>query len=376
MGMQSPVFKHVIVYRESGRYAGWPANYGIWSWGDEIVVVFTVGYHNSEGRFHYRDKDRPFSTQQARSTDGGQNWKVDPCPCRTPDDRGISADEHMEPNLGAGYAITHSLGNGPKACPGGIQFRDPSFAMLCARTGLGTGTVSWFYISYDRCSSWEGPYSLPDFGLPGIEARTDYQVEGNQECILFLTASKPWGGEGHGVFCARTTDSGASFKFVGWVTPQIDRGFAIMPASVRLSGTDLLVAVRGCLETQVPSKRQHFIDLYASKDNGRNWHFISRPVADTGRGGNPPTLMKLTDGRMCLTYGFRGEPYGIHARLSSDEGQSWGETIILRNDGGSHDLGYTRTVQRPDGRIVTVYYFNDGPGKAGYIAATIWQPPD
>ena len=25
--------KQVIVYREPGRLAGWPANYGIWSWG-------------------------------------------------------------------------------------------------------------------------------------------------------------------------------------------------------------------------------------------------------------------------------------------------------------------------------------------------------
>ena len=33
--------RQVTVYREPGRFAGWPANYGIWCWGDEIVVGFT-----------------------------------------------------------------------------------------------------------------------------------------------------------------------------------------------------------------------------------------------------------------------------------------------------------------------------------------------
>jgi len=46
----------------------------------------------------------------------------------------------------------------------------------------------------------------------------------------------------------------------------------------------------------------------------------------------------------------------------------------LRKDGGTWDLGYTRTVQRPDGKLVTVYYFNDSKDSERYIAATIWDP--
>ena len=52
---------------------------------------------------------------------------------------------------------------------------------------------------------------------------------------------------------------------------------------------------------------------------------------------------------------------------------TWGEEIVLRDDGGSPDLGYPRTVQRPDGTIITVYYFNDRPGGEAYIAATLWR---
>ena len=44
--------QHVTVYREPGRYAGWPANYGIWSWGDEVVVAFTAGYPRDDAGFH------------------------------------------------------------------------------------------------------------------------------------------------------------------------------------------------------------------------------------------------------------------------------------------------------------------------------------
>jgi hypothetical protein len=35
---------HFTIYREPGRYAGWPANYGIWAWDHEIVLGFTLGY--------------------------------------------------------------------------------------------------------------------------------------------------------------------------------------------------------------------------------------------------------------------------------------------------------------------------------------------
>ena len=34
--------QHVNIYRKKDRYAGWPANYGMWSWGDEIVLGWTV----------------------------------------------------------------------------------------------------------------------------------------------------------------------------------------------------------------------------------------------------------------------------------------------------------------------------------------------
>ena len=85
-------------------------------------------------------------------------------------------------------------------------------------------------------------------------------------------------------------------------------------------------------------------------------------------------MTKLQDGRLCLVYGFRDEPYGIRARISTDDGITWGDELVLRDDGGSHDIGYPRTVQRPDGVMVSAYYYNDKADGERYIAATLWSP--
>jgi hypothetical protein len=64
----------------------------------------------------------------------------------------------------------------------------------------------------------------------------------------------------------------------------------------------------------------------------------------------------------------------MRAVLSKDGGRTWGKEIILRDDGGGRDVGYPRSVQRPDGRVVTIYYYHDQPKTDRYIAATIWNP--
>ena len=114
--------------------------------------------------------------------------------------------------------------------------------------------------------------------------------------------------------------------------------------------------------------------MYASDDDGISWKYCGRPVPDSGYGGNPGTLTLLQDGRLCLTYGYRDDPAGMRARVSDDNGVTWSRDIVLRDDAGNHDIGYPRTIQRPDGNILTVYYYNDRADGERYIAATIWKP--
>jgi photosystem II stability/assembly factor-like uncharacterized protein len=231
-------------------------------------------------------------------------------------------------------------------------------------TSVDSGS-SRFYYSTDRGKTWNGPFRVPSFGQKGIAARTDYIVDGPRDCMLFLTAAKSNGREGRPL-CVRTTDGGKTWNLVSFIGPE-PKGFSIMPSTVRLSETRIVTAVRR------RERRKRWIEAYASEDNGKTWSLLSTPASDTGE-GNPPSMILLQDGRLCITYGYRAEPYSIQARISSDGGKTWGNEIVLRNDGGCRDLGYPRTVQRPDGKVVTVYYFNDHPDGDRYIAATIWDP--
>ena len=68
---------------------------------------------------------------------------------------------------------------------------------------------SRFHYSTDRGHTWKGPFRLALVGHPEIDiaARTDYIVNGKNDCLLFLTAAKTDREEGR-VLCACTTDGG------------------------------------------------------------------------------------------------------------------------------------------------------------------------
>jgi hypothetical protein len=350
------VVRHVVVYAEPGRFAGWPANHGIWSWGDEILVGFSRGYYKDRGRFHHIDHDRPEEFLLARSRDGGATWSVE-----QPRPPGALAGT---PGMRHGRMPPDAEEERPTALDSRIDFSRPGFAMTVRMENSNNG-VSRYYYSYDRGRTWKGPYALPLFGQPGVMGRTDTIIDGPNDCMLFLTASKANRLEGR-PFCARTTDGGQTWRFVSFIGPE-PAGYAIMPSTVRVSPTSLVTTIR----RQDPPKS--WIDAYASDDDGRTWSFLSKPEPDTGE-GNPPSLVRLPDSRLCLIYSVRAQPYGIRARLSSDRGKTWSEAIRLRDDGGSTDVGYVRSVVRPDGKVVAVYYFSDRSGPMRYIAATIFDP--
>ena len=350
--------QHVKVYCETGRFGGWPANHGIWSWGNEILVGFSRGYYKDLGpERHNIDREKPEEHLLARSLDGGETWAIE-----DPASKGflIPQGEALHGTESPGVPIPQLTD-----CPGGIDFTHPDFAMTLRMSSVDAG-VSRFYYSYDRGKMWQGPFRLPNFGAPGVAARTDYVIEGKSDCTLFLTAAKQNRQEGR-PFCARTHDGGRTWDFVSWIGPE-PPGYAIMPASAHLSATDLYVVIR-CREED-----RSWLSAYASHDNGQTWEQRNDPVRSTGE-GNPASLTRLKDGRLCLIYGYRAAPYSMRAKLSRDGGMSWGNEIVLRDDGAGRDIGYPRSVQRPDGKMVTLYYFHDkATGPERYIAATIWDP--
>jgi hypothetical protein len=350
------VLKHVSVYSAAGRYGGWPANHGIWSWDNETLVGFSAAYYQWIGpERHPYDRSRPEEPYLARSLDGGETWRIEPASALVPPE---------------GMYTASGPGGIAKLLSEPIDFTTPGFCMALRMTEGQKGR-SWFFYSYDRGKSWKGPFDFPMLGQKSIMARTDYIVNGTRDAMVFLTAAKAGGGEGR-PFVARTTDGGLSWKFVAWIAPDPGAGFSIMPSSVRLSKTEIVTAVR---HEDSLRKGPNWIDAYVTRDDGQSWQYLSRPAPDTGeKSGNPPSLIRLRDGRLTVTYGHRSPPFEIRARLSADNGKTWGPGVLLRGDGGAWDIGYTRTVQRPDGKIVTAYYWAAAPQKERTIEATIWDP--
>lgn len=340
--------EQVVVYAKEGIFCGWPANNGVWIWdGKEIVVGFSHGKFKEKKGHNYTS---PSDNVLARSLDGGQTWKME-------DPENFAGDH--------GTVIPS---------PGGINFAHPDFAMRVSKSG----GMAKFFISYDRGRTWRGPYSLgnlmrhPEF--EGLEntARTDYIVNGKNDCFIFMSARKPGTGTRDRAFCARTTDGGKTFKFVSWINhEEVGTVRGAMPSTVRISETKLVTALRRKYPDQ-------WVDVFVSNDNCRSWQFLSK-VADTGGwNGNPPALVRLRDGRLCCAYGNRSKRQMI-AKYSEDEGATWGREIILRDDFqvdsfGDPDLGYPRLVQRADDRLVVMYYWATREHPQHHIAATIWDP--
>ena len=89
-----------------------------------------------------------------------------------------------------------------------------------------------------------------------------------------------------------------------------------------------------------------------SGDGGKTW---SEPHA-IGVWGLPSHLLRLRDGRLLMSYGHRRAPLGNRARVSSDNGDTWSEAILISSDAASGDLGYPSTVELDNGTLVTVWY--------------------
>lgn len=121
--------------------------------------------------------------------------------------------------------------------------------------------------------------------------------------------------------------------------------------------------------------RETAMDLFTSEDDGLTW---SQPHRVTQKNEINGHLARLKDGRIVLAYGNRiraGDQLGVLAKLSSDEGKTWGEPIRIAHT-ATWDCGYPSTVQRADGRLVTAWYAGASEYHARYhMAVAIWDAP-
>lgn len=352
--------QHGIVYYEDSIFSGWPANHGIWTWGDEILVGFVRARHMEKSGHTYDQKTS--RDCYARSFNSGNCWKIE------------GAFDNGQKGWRYNNQLSDSLSVSPYALTESIDFLHPDFAITFQRETNNIGP-SHFYYTYNRGMNWIGPFMISNMGTNGIATRTDYIIDDHRTLTAFFTVAKTNNREGR-VLCVRTSDGGITWEKVAWVGNEPE-GFDIMPSSVRLSSQRLLTVIRSRNENG-----QDFISAYKSDDNGQSWIRIKDPVADTGRGGSPPALLKLTDGRLALAYIYRSK-FGsrVNVRFSIDEGTNWSDEIILRCcDGANTDVGYPKMIQRQDGKLLIVYYWNNSglPNALPYryIAYTMFDPTD
>jgi hypothetical protein len=89
-----------------------------------------------------------------------------------------------------------------------------------------------------------------------------------------------------------------------------------------------------------------------SVDGGKTWS-VPHTI---GVWGLPSFLLRLRDGELLMTYGYRRPPFGNQARLSRDHGRTWSEPLVISGDGASGDLGYPSTVELEDRSLLSVWY--------------------
>ena len=135
--------QHVIVKKpDPGRAYGWPANGGIWSWGNEILVMYLdCPYKNNPG-FSNHDSDQQHRSSKwvtSRSYDGGKTWEKH---------QTAFSDLRANPK-----------GSRPKRLFKPIDFSDPSTIVNFHWDDLGVGARTYLYYSMDKGRSWEGPYN-------------------------------------------------------------------------------------------------------------------------------------------------------------------------------------------------------------------------
>ena len=106
-----------------------------------------------------------------------------------------------------------------------------------------------------------------------------------------------------------------------------------------------------------------------SKDGGKSW---SEPRS-IGVWGLPSHLLRLRDGRLVMSYGYRRPPFGNQVRVSNDNGATWSEPATISDDGASVDLGYPSTVELADGTLLTIWYEALKTSPKAVLRQAIWR---
>jgi len=367
---------HVIVRKPpEGRGLMAPNNGGIWSWGNEILVMYVNGPHkNGTGcGSHSTQQNAPGTTYDtSRSLDGGVTWgdhrvafKRYTARCGWPDPRPV--------------ALTQAL-----------DFSDPNMIVHFQRDDAG---LTYLYLSTDKGRNWRGPYNnIPRF-LSGVHGRTNYEVTGPHSLTAYMeiedkAASDRVRIRSHAVM---TADGGLTWMLgpeISALSP-IGSGKATEwdthPSVVRVDAATLLASFRSGRQSHAGvGDRTGWFDVTRSTDNGKTWAHLIRLGESPGNNSCPTSTVivpRLGGGKRVVTLMWLRPPdrqscerSKLLARFSDDKGDTWSDPVTLRADAFGWDTGYPIATVRADGKIVVCYWLKTvNQDEPNYIGATIWD---
>ena len=367
---------HGIVYRNEREFCGWPFYCGLWKVpGGDVVAGFKKianAYGTAGEVSHTRLTVGQGNLVLIRSSDNGTSW--DPASQQPVFDLADTASRIVQE------------GGGTRSGEAPLDFTDGNVLVMAGALPalLKPDSRAWLRVSADGGHTWRKPVLLPLFGLPNLTGHGPPTTRVDGMSLLGLSTTSVDGWTNRPLVYA--SPDGINWHFLSFITPAIEGGSA---ASDR-TGPFLFGAIRhfyarllalrdgrvlASLRFQRDARGIIWTDIFESDDGARSWRFLSR-VNDWGAPGD---IVEMSDGRIVCVYGYRLAPEGIRARVSEDGARTWGPEIILRDDGGSWDLGYPRVVEIEPGRLLSVYYMNtrDDPvqmnGGVRHIARTIFE---
>jgi hypothetical protein len=357
--------RDVLIYEDARYYATFPSV--VRRPGGELLVAFRrAPARTAFGEPRESHTDPNSYLVQLRSTDGGESWGKEPA-----------------------LLYAHAFGGSQDPCL--LQLRDG--ALLCASYGwafvkpeivpklkapvfeLTPGVVflgGYLLRSDDGGRQWQGPFypppvaaeiyhdlhgrALPAYNrgamIEGRDGRIHWVVAANDTAKPRKTSN----------YLLTSTDRGATWRYAAPVA--IDAKVSFNEASVYETPRGDLVAF-----LRTAGFDDHAC-LARSTDGGKSF----QPWQDLGWQGHPLQATRLPDGRVLVVYGYRHKPYGVRARVLDAEctNAASAPEFVIRDDGGTTDLGYPWAVPLDGRRVLVVYYFNRAGGPR-HIAGSILE---
>lgn len=343
--------ENIILYKQEGEYAAFP-------------ILFELPDHMLYVEFRSRPTGSHMDPRgeiiKMISQDGGRSWY------RTEEDI-INSD------------YKSSTGELADANAYGWRYVDPSKRKELQLKGVEVRNspddrIAYAYGCYKRSSTNGGKYwEITELEVPQKALYKDFRdpstyLRIDDKIILRSLYGKPVADvHFYESWLLRSEDNGENWEFM-----TIGRD---PDGMVGFGETALGQADNGDIIAMMRSQHPYtwkYLYCVRSTDLGKTW---SEPI-NTGINGHPAHLLRLKNGHLLCSYGYREDPMGIRAVFSYDNGKTWDldNIRILRDDGVGRggNLGYPISAQREDGKIFTVYYMTTEEGIT-HVAGTIWE---